>query len=101
MVAAVGPAILDYVTRDLVERNLQLHEGFAWDTEFSAEPIQAIAQLGELRHIAADADFGYPNGRCPHKLILPSAREKYVIIRRLFPPVSRFSAPQSGCGALR
>jgi hypothetical protein len=101
MVAAVGPAILDYVTRDLVERNLQLHEGFARDTEFSAKPFQAIAQVGELRQIAADADVGCPNGRCSHKRDIAISSRKISNYSPAVVAVFPFSAPQPGCRALR
>src|SRR5262245_5084774 len=66
MVAAVGPAILDYVTRDLVERNLQLHQRFAWNTEFGTDPLQSIAQGGELRHVISDDDFDAVSGGLWH-----------------------------------
>jgi hypothetical protein len=66
MVVAVGPAIFDYVTRDLIECNLQLHQRFAWDPEFGTDPIQSIAQAGEFCHIVADDDFDRLSGGSWH-----------------------------------
>src|SRR5215472_17603295 len=66
MVAAVGPAIVDYVTRYLIERNLQLHQRFAWNTELRADPLQTISQGGELHQIVADDDFDAPSGGLWH-----------------------------------
>jgi hypothetical protein len=58
--------IFDDVTRDLVERNLQLRERLARDTEFGSDPFQAIAEVDELWHIVADDDFCCSSGGLWH-----------------------------------
>jgi hypothetical protein len=54
VVATVRPAIADDVTGDFVERDLQLHQRFAGDAELGTDPIQTIAQMGDLRQIVAN-----------------------------------------------
>src|SRR6516162_3742990 len=99
MVAAVGPAIFDYVTRDLVERNLQLHQRFARDTELGTDPLQTIAQSGELRYLVADDDFDAPSGGLWHRLDIATFSRKHVNSRapRVAACGSRVRGAQS-CG---
>jgi len=78
MVAAVRPAIFDYVTRDLIERNLQLHQRLAWNTELGTDPLQAIAQVGELRDAIPDDDFDALSGGLWHGADIATFSRKHV-----------------------
>jgi hypothetical protein len=66
VVAALGPAIADDVTGDFVECDLQLHQRFARDPKPGSDPVQAIAQLRDLRQIVTDDQLNALSGGLRH-----------------------------------